>query len=714
MLREQIKSSKDSFDAMKRGSDAVTATAKQAAAAAQSEAAVAQKQLETFTSNQAAMSSMMEAMAQMLKLAGQEAAAAKMAALQTAASGSSSGSAGTSKPPSMSTVFQAMTDGAKSVKDSQERDRHQLAATTLQNQGLERALDRVAPASRAQRHASALTAKTTLAKESLLWADKKRTLCESSTSDAAAGGKPSSATLIATNSITGVQIHTGWLSTTGAPVGVSSGVISGASRRGWMPVVMKLFPSAAVGDSLSKKLTQEIHLLGHMGDCSRIVSMFGQCSGLVCETVRCQAVVMEAGGAVMVMPHWSLEHSVAVSGGTAVVSSILSEALSVDASTGLSQAVSELGKPDDCGDLKLISQPGTTVLDVLKDTAGMNAQLGAALAVCRSMSDLREAVCVAASELLSSAKLVEAVRSYLDDIAILALPEGCEDIDDLGDSDLHTILCWYLLPLRRRLELCREMAWGVAEVHLGRSLPAGVHDWGVAEARACWESQTSGAGIAAAAAAAAGAAAASSAMPAAASVPSGSGAAATSVGFVHRDIKPDNLFVFPGFKVKVGDLGEAKREAEMTMATAASKGRPVPRGTVEYISPEMWEVREPDANKSPVDVYSLGASMVPLLSMGESSPWSRRLHKAGVPSLKTEETVKLWVTSAERPSWEDDLTSWERGEGVQCLDGKGDVVREWWSLIEACWAHDAASRPSALEVGCRLTEMLEKALRGCA
>jgi hypothetical protein len=77
---------------------------------------------------------------------------------------------------------------------------------------------------------------------------------------------------------------------------------------------------------------------------------------------------------------------------------------------------------------------------------------------------------------------------------------------------------------------------------------------------------------------------------------------------IHRDIKPDNIFLSSDGEVKLGDLGLAKQADEnqsLTM-TGASMGTP------HYVSPEQAEGRKDVDFRA--DIYSLGCTLFHLVS----------------------------------------------------------------------------------------------------
>lgn len=82
-------------------------------------------------------------------------------------------------------------------------------------------------------------------------------------------------------------------------------------------------------------------------------------------------------------------------------------------------------------------------------------------------------------------------------------------------------------------------------------------------------------------------------------------AAAHRAGIVHRDVKPDNLFLVDGDAIKLLDFGMAKAERD-----GASSAELV-MGTVQYMAPEQIVSEQVDAR---TDVYALGVVLFRMLT----------------------------------------------------------------------------------------------------
>jgi len=88
-------------------------------------------------------------------------------------------------------------------------------------------------------------------------------------------------------------------------------------------------------------------------------------------------------------------------------------------------------------------------------------------------------------------------------------------------------------------------------------------------------------------------------------------------GLVHRDLKPHNVMVTPGGRVKLMDLGIAK---DVTMQTITQTGTYV--GTPHYMSPEQIRGQGVDIRS---DIYALGIVLYQMLTgrvpFDADSPW---------------------------------------------------------------------------------------------
>jgi serine/threonine protein kinase len=80
---------------------------------------------------------------------------------------------------------------------------------------------------------------------------------------------------------------------------------------------------------------------------------------------------------------------------------------------------------------------------------------------------------------------------------------------------------------------------------------------------------------------------------------------------VHRDVKPENVFVLHDGRVKVLDFGLARTAADATADTAAGTDPGMVMGTVGYMAPEQVRAQAVDAR---TDLFALGVVLHEMLS----------------------------------------------------------------------------------------------------
>jgi serine/threonine-protein kinase len=119
-------------------------------------------------------------------------------------------------------------------------------------------------------------------------------------------------------------------------------------------------------------------------------------------------------------------------------------------------------------------------------------------------------------------------------------------------------------------------------------------------------------------------------------------------GIVHRDIKPDNIIVLTGDRVKVTDFGIARLvRPKSSLTTQPSTGMTV--GTPLYMAPEQVEGRRIDGR---ADLYSLGGvlyeAVTGRLPFGGDDPLNialKHVHEPPVPPRQIDPEIP--------PDWED-------------------------------------------------------------
>ncbi len=94
-------------------------------------------------------------------------------------------------------------------------------------------------------------------------------------------------------------------------------------------------------------------------------------------------------------------------------------------------------------------------------------------------------------------------------------------------------------------------------------------------------------------------------------------------GIVHRDIKPSNIMLTTSGRVKVVDLGLARRETTDSIGDITVAGTTL--GTFDYIAPE--QARDPRNADGRSDIYSLGCTMYHMLTGRPPYPEGTALQK---------------------------------------------------------------------------------------
>lgn len=123
-------------------------------------------------------------------------------------------------------------------------------------------------------------------------------------------------------------------------------------------------------------------------------------------------------------------------------------------------------------------------------------------------------------------------------------------------------------------------------------------------------------------------------------------AAAHDQGVIHRDLKPDNVFLARGGRVFVLDFGIARMLGDATAETGPGTltGEGVWLGTPAYMSPEQWTAEGATARS---DLYATGAMLYEMLTgkapyQARSVPAMMEKHfHAEVPPLTTHKGARL-------------------------------------------------------------------------
>jgi serine/threonine protein kinase len=134
------------------------------------------------------------------------------------------------------------------------------------------------------------------------------------------------------------------------------------------------------------------------------------------------------------------------------------------------------------------------------------------------------------------------------------------------------------------------------------------------------------------------------------------------LGLLHRDLKPDNIFIDDRYEIRIADFGRA-RKADVDMSLAP--------GTVLTQAPETYEG---GGYTNKIDVYSFGVTLY--MMWAEARTLNDRVDKRPPPAVQM-------------------ISRIHKGARFVRKDG---IPEFYWELITGCWAQAPERRPSFAEL----------------
>ena len=114
-----------------------------------------------------------------------------------------------------------------------------------------------------------------------------------------------------------------------------------------------------------------------------------------------------------------------------------------------------------------------------------------------------------------------------------------------------------------------------------------------------------------------------------------------SLGFIHRDIKPDNIMITQNSQVKISDFGISKtQESSLTMMDDVM-------GSPHYMAPESFDSAKTLDNRS--DIFSLGSLCYELVTSRRAFPGDNVFQV--MEAIKTRKPVEPKKINPDIPSW---------------------------------------------------------------
>jgi eukaryotic-like serine/threonine-protein kinase len=161
--------------------------------------------------------------------------------------------------------------------------------------------------------------------------------------------------------------------------------------------------------------------------------------------------------------------------------------------------------------------------------------------------------------------------------------------------------------------------------------------------------------------------------------------AAHAKGIIHRDIKPDNIFVIHaayGGGVRLLDFGFSRfMQLKRLTAPGLVAGSPI------YLAPEVWAGKEIDGR---VDVYSLGVVLFRVL--GGKVPFSGTIQEL----LKIVRTAPRPSLRALRPDLPEDIDAWVSAALAVDPEQRFQKARALWNALMQC-VPDERSKTTRLD-----------------
>jgi serine/threonine protein kinase len=143
-------------------------------------------------------------------------------------------------------------------------------------------------------------------------------------------------------------------------------------------------------------------------------------------------------------------------------------------------------------------------------------------------------------------------------------------------------------------------------------------------------------------------------------------------GYVHRDIKPLNIFLDESYNAVIGDWGLA-RPLDSCSASGIQVNPTAGIGTLAFMAPELFD---DDSYDQSVDIFAWGIVVYAMHARGAEI--NSLFADGAVPGTKYAFYMKI-------------------RDGIR-YKYLNDSSSPWWRLISQCWSHDPASRPTAAQI----------------